>query len=101
MGIDTNLVKDKLLKILNPKSLGNRPSFQEQKKPYSTEDLLQKSELTPLMNMQKNLRHEAMSQMISYNRLDEDEELTETEKDEEEEMLEARRLAVVTNFQMN
>ena len=39
-----------------------------------------------------------MSQMISYNRLDEDDELTETERDEEEEILEARRMAAVSNL---
>jgi hypothetical protein len=98
-GIDTALVKDKLLKILNPKASGNRPSVQEERKSYSTEDLLQRT-VTPLQHA-LTPRQEAMSQLISYNRLDEEEELTETEKDEDEEMLEQKRLAVVNNLTMN
>jgi hypothetical protein len=96
------VLKDKLLKILNPK-LGNRPSFTEdqERKTYSTEDLIQ-SRVVPFLNLGKREpRQEAMSQLISYNRLDDEEEQTETEKDEDEEMLEQRRLGVLNNFKMN
>ena len=51
VGIDTNVVKDKLLKILNPKTAGNRPSFQDERKSYCTEDLLQKNLMTPLLSL--------------------------------------------------
>jgi len=101
-GVDTNLVKDKLLRILNPK-LGNRPSQFDsaQKKTYSTEDL-NLNPIRPLLNNgPSNPRQEAMSQLVCYNRLDEEEEQTETEKDEEEEALEQKRLGVLGNLQMN
>jgi len=61
-GYDYSVLKDKLLKILNPK-LGNRPSFTEdqERKTYSTEDLIQ-SRVVPFLNLGKREpRQEAMS----------------------------------------